>query len=217
MAMSLDGKITTRRREKIALGTEHDRRLMDELRSKADAVIVGAGTVKYDGFPILVRYEDLKTQRLARGRPQHPVNVTLSRELAIPITRPFFTNVETEKIVFTTKAAPADRVKRFSKLAEVFVLPKRSLSPSDVLEVLYQRKIRRVLLEGGGEVHFAFAKEDVVDDLYITLTPRLVGGAAAPTILDGKGFLAADHPRLRLVSSKRIGDELFLKYRVIHG
>lgn len=216
MAMSLDGKITTFRRERIALGTEHDRRLMDELRSSADAVIVGAGTIRYDGFPILLRYKDLEAMRTARGRPPHPINVALSRELDFPSTRPFFTHSGTEKIIFTTRAAPVTRVKRFSKLAEVVVLPKRTLSPGDVLRDLHQRKIKKVILEGGGEVHFAFAREGVVDDVYITLTPRLVGGATAPTVLDGKGFLASDHPQLRLVSTKRIGDELFLKYRVIH-
>jgi 2,5-diamino-6-(ribosylamino)-4(3H)-pyrimidinone 5'-phosphate reductase len=215
MAMSLDGKITTYRRERIAMGTEHDRRLMDELRSNVDAVIVGAGTVKYDGYPVLLRYKDLEAKRTARGRPPHPINVALSRELAIPSTRPFFTHAGTQKIIFTTRAAPVTRVKRFSKLAEVIVLPKRTLLPSDVLNNLHQRKVESVLLEGGGEVHFAFAKEGVVDDVYITITPRLVGGATAPTVLDGKGFLASNHPHLRLVSMKRIGDELFLKYRVI--
>jgi riboflavin-specific deaminase-like protein len=215
MAMSLDGKITTYRREAISLGTDHDRRLMDELRSDTDAVIIGAGTVKLDGHPILMRYEDLKSKRIENGLPPHPINITLSRSLGIPTTRPFFHHEETEKIVFTTRAAPAARIKKFSKLAEVVVLPGRSPSPTDVLDHLGERKIKRVLLEGGGEMHFAFAKEGVVDDIYITITPRLLGGTNAPTVLDGKGFPAAQHPLLRLVSTRRIGDELFLKYRVV--
>jgi riboflavin-specific deaminase-like protein len=215
MAMSLDGKITTHRREDISLGTKHDRRLMDELRADADAVIVGSGTVKHDGFPILMRYEDLEARRVSRGRSPHPINVTMSRTLSLPVNRPFFQHPETDKIVFTTQNAPASRVKRFSRFAEVLVLPRRTISPRAVLENLQQRSINRVLLEGGGEVHFAFAKEGVIDEVYITLTPRLIGGAAAPTILDGKGFLAADHLNLRLLSTKRIGDELFLKYSVV--
>ncbi len=215
MAMSLDGKITTYRREDIVLGSKHDRRLMDVLRAEAGAVIVGAGTVKHDGHPILMRHKDLLEKRISHGLAHHPINVVLSRKLDVPLTRPIFRHAGTEKIIFTTRAAPPERVKRFSKLVEVVVLPKRTLSPSDVLENLRQRRIKKVLLEGGGEVHFAFLEEGVVDDIYVTLTPRLIGGAAAPTILDGRGFLASNHLRLRLISSKRLGDELFLKYRVV--
>jgi riboflavin-specific deaminase-like protein len=215
MAMSLDGKITTYRREEISLGTEHDRRFMDELRAEADAVIVGSGTVKHDGYPILMRYKDLESKRIESGLPPHPINITLSRSLRIPSTRPFFRHADTEKIIFTTRAAPAARIKRFSKLAEVVVLPGRSLSPSAVLAQLQERKMKRVLMEGGGELHFAFVKEGVVDDIYITLTPRLIGGTESPTVLDGKGFLAARHLRLELVSTRRVGDELFLKYSFV--
>jgi 2,5-diamino-6-(ribosylamino)-4(3H)-pyrimidinone 5'-phosphate reductase len=216
MAMSLDGKISTYRREDIVMGSEHDRRLMDVLRSKTDAVIIGAGTLRCDGLPILTRFEDLKAKRLRRGLSPHPINVVLSRELRLPVSKPFFTRTDTEKIVFTTRSAPAGRVKRFRRTAEVIVLPGRKLSPRDVLSVLRDRDIKSVLLEGGGEIHFAFAKEGVVDEIYITLTPKLFGGTTAPSVMDGKGFSAADHPALRLVSSKRIGDELYLRYRVIH-
>jgi 2,5-diamino-6-(ribosylamino)-4(3H)-pyrimidinone 5'-phosphate reductase len=215
MAMSLDGKITTYRREIMALGTEHDRRLMDELRAEADAVIVGAGTVKHDGHPILMRYADLEEKRVQSGRPAHPANVTMSRTLDLPSTRPFFRHPDPDKIVFTTKSAPPSRVARLSRLADVVVLPGRTISPGAVLENLYRRNFRRVLLEGGGEVHFAFAKEGVIDDVYVTITPRLIGGSSAPTLLDGRGFLAADHIELRLLSSRRIGDELYVKYRVV--
>jgi riboflavin-specific deaminase-like protein len=215
MAMSLDGKINTYRREAFALGSENDRRLMDVLRAGAEAVIVGAGTVRHDGHPILLRYDDLIEKRRERGFPPHPVNVVLSRKLDMPSTRPFFHDARTRKIIFTTMSAPAARVKRFSKLAEVVVLPKRTLSPSDVLDDLGRRRFKKVLVEGGGEVHFAFARENVVDEIYATVTPRLIGGASSPTLLDGRGFSAADHLRLRLVSLKRSGDELFLRYRVI--
>ena len=217
MAMSLDGKISSFRREHLTLGTEHDRRLMDELRSRVDAVIVGSGTVKWDGFPILVRYKDLVEKRAARGLAPHPVNITMSTGLDFPTTRDFFQHADTQKIVFTTDAAPEKRVKLFSRYAEVVVLPGKKLSPSRILQHLQKRKFKKVLLEGGGEMHFAFARQNMVDDIYITVTPRLIGGATAPTIMDGKGFLAADQIGLRLVSTRRVGDELFLKYTVIHG
>jgi 5-amino-6-(5-phosphoribosylamino)uracil reductase len=62
-------------------------------------------------------------------------------------------------------------------------------------------------------VHFAFVKAGLVDEWYVTVTPRLIGGVGAPSFLDGEGFLARDHPRLELVSQRRVGDEVFLHYR----
>jgi 2,5-diamino-6-(ribosylamino)-4(3H)-pyrimidinone 5'-phosphate reductase len=215
MAVSVDGRITTRAREHFALGSENDRRLMDELRTRADAVIVGAGTVRHDGWPMVVRYPDLRARRTRRRRPPHPVNVVLSRALDLPIGSRFFRSPDTERIVFTTRQAPAARVKRFQSVADVVVLPGRTLSPARIVEHLHARGLRNLLLEGGGEIHYAFAKAGLVDRLYVTITPRLIGGTDAPSLLDGRGFLRSDHLRLHLESLRRKGDEVFLRYRVL--
>ena len=212
MAISVDGRINSRRRERFALGSEHDRRLMDVLRERADAVIIGAGTVRHDGHPMRIRYADLRARRVAAKQPPHPVNVVLSGDLDLPL-RPFFAGTEMSRIVFTTRRAPAARVRRFAKVAEVVVLPGKTTSPTAVVAALRARGLRRLILEGGGEVHFAFAKAGLVDEWYVTLTPRLIGGKTAPSFLDGAGFLKRDHLELRLVSQRRIGDELFLRYK----
>ncbi len=215
MAVSVDGRINTRAREHFALGSEHDRRLMDELRARADAVIVGAGTVRHDGHPVVIRYADLRERRVSRGRPPHPVNVVLSRALDLPVRSTFFQSEQTERILFTTRQAPASRVGRFSRLADVVVLPGRTLRPATIVSSLRARGLRNILLEGGGEIHFAFAKAGLVDRLYVTVTPRLIGGAGAPSLLDGRGFLKRDHLRLELESMRKKGDEVFLRYRVL--
>jgi len=216
MATSLDGRITTRTRERFPLGSEHDRRLMDELRVRADAVIVGAGTVRHDGFPMLIRYADLRARRTKLGLPPHPVNVVLSRALDLPIRSRFFADPDTRRILVTTRSAPSARVKRFQQVAEVLVLPGRTLNAARVVEALHKRGLKHLLLEGGGETHFSFAKAGLVDELYVTLTPRLIGGTKAPSLLDGEGFLKNSHLQLKLVSHKQVGDELFLRYRVRH-
>jgi 5-amino-6-(5-phosphoribosylamino)uracil reductase len=213
MATSLDGRISTRTREHFALGTRHDRRLMDVLRSKSDAVIVGAGTVRHDGFPILVRDREVRRRRTGRGLPPHPVNVILSSGLDLPTNRKIFQRPDTDKLVFTTSLAPAARVRRIGRIAEVVVLRGKMVRPAAVLRELAARGMREVLVEGGGELHFAFAREHLVDDIYVTITPRLIGGDA-PSLLDGRGFLKKNHLELALVSQRRVGDELFLHYRV---
>ena len=167
MAMSLDGRISTRKHERITLGSRHDRRLMDVLRAESDAVIVGAGTLRHDGFPILVRSDDVRSRRVAKGRPPHPVNVIMSRSLVLPTNRPFFQRTDTERLVYTTQLASATRVRRLQRLAEVVMLRRKTLSPTVVLADLYDRGARKVLLEGGGEIHYAFLADGAVDDIYI--------------------------------------------------
>jgi 5-amino-6-(5-phosphoribosylamino)uracil reductase len=212
MAISVDGRINTRTRERFSLGSEHDRRLMDVLRERSDAVIIGAGTVRHDGHPMLLRYDDLRAHRVARGRTPHPANVVMSGDLDLPM-RPFFATDGTKRIVFTTRRASAARIKRFERVAEVVVLPGKEPAPGRVVGALRERGLKRLIVEGGGEVHFAFAKAGLVDEWYVTVTPRLIGGKSAPSFLDGAGFLKRDHIQLRLVSERRIGDELFLHYK----
>jgi 2,5-diamino-6-(ribosylamino)-4(3H)-pyrimidinone 5'-phosphate reductase len=213
-ATSVDGRITTRTREHVSLAGENDRRLMDELRVNADAVIVGAGTVRHDGRPMILRYKDLQTQRASRRLPTHPVNVVLTRTLDLPLRSRFFAAQDVHRIIFTTARAPKTRVQRFSGVAEVVVLPGSDIDPKRVMSELRRRGLKRVLLEGGGEVHFSFAQAGLVGDLFVTVTPRLIGGKEAPSLLDGEGFLWKDHIGLKLVSSRRKGEEVFLHYRV---
>jgi len=213
-AISVDGRITTREREHVSLGSENDRRLMDELRVHADAVIVGAGTVRHDGRPMLIRYKDLQTKRTTRRLPAHPVNVVLTRTLDLPLRSRFFASRDVRRIIFTSSRAPKTRMQAFSRVAEVVVLRGSEVDPHRVMEELRKRGLKRVLLEGGGEIHFSFAQAGLVGNLYVTVTPRLIGGKEAPSLLDGEGFLWRDHIRLKLVSSQRVGEEIFLHYRV---
>ena len=213
MAMSADGKISSHRRESFPLGSSEDRRLMDVLRGRADAVIIGANTVRLDGYAIRVRNADLRDRR-ARRRTRHPLNVVLTSALDLPLDAQFFTHPRTERMVITTRQAPQARVTRAKALGEVLVLPRKRIDPRLVVDALAERGHTRLLLEGGGALNYSFFEKELVDEVFITVTPRILGGSEAPTVVDGKGFLAADHPSLSLVSCRRRGDEVFLRYRV---
>lgn len=215
MAMSADGKISTHRRETFSLGSPEDRHLMDVLRARADAVIIGAGTLKVDGWAIRVRDREVRKRRASRGRPPHPLNVVLTTALDLPAKTQFLADPRTEKLIITTRSAPPARIARFGKSAGIHVLPHKRIRARAALDVLAARGVRRVLLEGGGELNFSFFAANLVDEIYITVTPRILGGADAPTVVDGKGFLESAHPRLELASCRRRGNEVFLRYRVI--
>lgn len=210
VAVSADGKITTRRRESFPLGSREDRRLMDVLRSRADAVVVGANTVRKDGWAIRVREAALR-----RARRPHPLNVVLTSRLDLPQRRQFFTHPDTEKLIITTRAAPEVRVRRFERVAEVVVLAGTRIRPVAAVALLAKRGMKRILLEGGGELNYSFFRDKVIDEVYLTITPRILGGSDAPSAVDGAGFLRQSQVGLELLSSRRRGDEVFLRYRVI--
>jgi 2,5-diamino-6-(ribosylamino)-4(3H)-pyrimidinone 5'-phosphate reductase len=215
MAMSADGKVSTHRRETFSLGSPWDRYLMDILRAKADAVVIGARTLSLDGWAIRVRNGAVRDRRIRQSRTPHPLNVVVSTGLHIPARAEFFSCPDTEKLVITTRRAPKTRVVRFRRIAEVVVLPAKRIRPRDVLEVLADRGVRRILVEGGGTLNFSFLRDCLVDEVFLTVTPVIVGGDTAPTPVDGRGFLKDSLVRLKLVSSRRRGDEVFLKYRVV--
>jgi riboflavin biosynthesis pyrimidine reductase len=101
----------------------------------------------------------------------------------------------------------ADEVKICGETAIDFAL---------ALEWLHDRwNVKRLLCEGGGEVNAGLFREKLVDEVYMTLAPLIFGGRGAPTVVDGEGIADVDEAtRLRLRSCQRVGNELFLIYRV---
>lgn len=215
MAMSADGKITTYRRESFQMGSREDRRMMNVLRARCDAVVIGTGTLRVDGFPLIVRDPALVKNRLARKKPPHPINAIMSSSLEFPLTKKLFHCSDTKKIVFTIRSAPRKKIERIERYAEVVTLPGMVVSPKRVVDRLAQKGCTRILVEGGGAINYSFLKAGLVDELYVTLVPAIIGGATAPTVVDGRGFLTNTRLQLELLSSKKIENELFLRYRIV--
>jgi 2,5-diamino-6-(ribosylamino)-4(3H)-pyrimidinone 5'-phosphate reductase len=73
--------------------------------------------------------------------------------------------------------------------------------------------VKRLLVEGGGGLMWDFVKPNLIDELYVTLTPRILGGRDAPTLVDGAGFNPREVVNLKLKQCRRVGDELYLVYK----
>ena len=219
MASSLDGKITTRKREVFSLGSAEDRALMNELRAGADAVLIGAGTLLDEDPPLLVSDPILQARRVRERGAPHPLNVLVSASVDLdPAASRFFNCPSTERLVFTTQAAPCERMRAATKHADVCVVPQGSRGRVDleaVLAELSRRGIERLLLEGGGTLNFSMLKAGFIDEICLTLCPFIIGGRSAPTTFEGTGFLRASIRHLEL-STSRIGEagEVFLRYWV---
>lgn len=216
MAMTADGKITSARREYPKFTSPLDRKTMDRLRAEADAIVVGAGTLRADDPPLHVRDAEMLAYRESLGKPPGLLNVVVSASLSVdPYARFFSDERASGRIVATVEEAPADRVAALVGKAEVWTLGAGSVDLPEMLRRLRARGVERLLLEGGGEMNWAFVRDDLVDELFITVAPALLGGRDAPTLCEGAGLAMADQRRLRLLSTEVAGDEIYTRWAVV--
>jgi 2,5-diamino-6-(ribosylamino)-4(3H)-pyrimidinone 5'-phosphate reductase len=216
MAMTVDGKITSAAREYPRLTSRYDRDQMDRLRAGVDAVLVGASTLRADRPLLHVRSPEIAAERAQRGKPGGLLKIAVSRSLDIPADHPFFDDPDGGGLLLATVLeAPVERSRALEGRAEIWRLGSSQVDLHELLARLADRGIERLLVEGGGEMNWAFAEADLVDELHVTLAPSLLGGRDAPTILDGGGFAMPKRLRLRLEQVHREDDELYLRYAVL--
>jgi riboflavin biosynthesis pyrimidine reductase len=206
MVATVDGRAAVQGRS-VALGHPADRALLRELRTAADAILVGSGTLAAERYASLLDAEQ-RERRVAAGRPPHPLVVTLSRALALPDGVPLFDEPGVPVVVFTVAgAAVADPVVG-ADLEVVRLAPGTPLLAAALAE-LGARGIRGVLCEGGPTLLRLLVLDGGLDDLLLTVSPLLAAGGA-PTILDGAPL--ADPARLTLRDVHRADDHVFLHY-----
>ena len=205
VAMSLDGKIATRDRDDTTFSSRADRRFLNEKRAQSDALVVGAGTVRAGDPPMRV-----SPRALLKGRPE-PLRAVVSRLcLLSPDLKVFGAGPKT--LVFTCEDASPGARKAIAGVADVRVSSGSVVRAAEVLGALGKLGAKRVLVEGGGELIWAFLEEDLLDEIHVTLCPVAIGGQTAPTPVGGAGFDAASLKRAKMIDERRVGDELFLHY-----
>ena len=219
MASSLDGKITTFEKEKVRFGSDEDRESMENLRSKVDAILIGKDTLLADDPPLILRIPKFIEQRRELKNNAQPFNIVVSSTLDIPIEdSDFFREKSTPKIVFTTEAADQDKIDRLQPYTQVIIIPTNADGQVDLtsmVEKMADLGIDHLLLEGGGTLNFAMLNAGIIDEIYLTLCPFIIGGYSAPTTFDGKGF-PKEFVRKLSLEEHRVGQlgEMFLKYSV---
>lgn len=203
MVSTVDGRAAVNG-SAVGVGSSTDHRLMMELRAEADVVLHGAGTVRAD--PLSARVpRDLVQRRVALGLPPQPVGAIVTRTGRVPAQHPYY---ESATIVYVTTDNP---VTVEAPRVEVC----RVDSVEDVLADLARRGVRRVLCEGGPTLNSALFAAQLIDEIYMTLAPKLAGGHDPLTIV--KGPRIDPMLRLDLRSLVEQSGELFLKYAVDYG
>jgi riboflavin-specific deaminase-like protein len=221
LAISLDGRISTADRALHGFGGAEDRDLMEELRSRADAVMIGAATVRDENPRLRVCSPQWLEARWLAGRSRQPRAIVVSRSLDFPWhERELFQNSEIRPLVITHPEHPDSVLCDLRTVADLILVPTtdQGVDLPLAMEELSGLGIDQLLLEGGGELNFAMLSAGLVDEFHLTLCPLVFGGRTAPGAFSGTGF-AAGHQALLALASLREGedDRLFLRYRCLNA
>ena len=184
----------------VGIGSVADKHLMRELRAEADVVLHGAGTVRADPLSARVTPEFIPG-RVARGMSEQPLGAIVTRSGQLPLEHPYYDSA-------TVIYACGDHAVAVRKPT---VEVRHVGSVQDVVADLARRGACRILCEGGPTLNDALFQAGLVDEIFLTIAPKIVGGLDPLTIVKGDA-LGVIH--LELASLVNLEGELFLKYRV---
>jgi riboflavin-specific deaminase-like protein len=216
MAMTADGKIATANRAVSSFGSTHDHKHLLELRATADAVLAGARTVDSAAINLGPGPARFRRLRLNNGLKEHNLRVVVSGNGSLNPAAEIFQHRFSPILVLTTGRASKARLRQLRALAdEVKVCGRQEINFREAFCWLRGKwGVKRLLCEGGGGLNDALFRAGLVDELHLTICPKIFGGRNAPAIADGRGFrrLAETLP-LQIKSFKRIGNEVFAVFR----
>jgi 5-amino-6-(5-phosphoribosylamino)uracil reductase len=214
-AMSVDGYLDDATHQRLILSSDADLDRVDEVRANADAILVGATTIRRDNPWLRVRSAARREARLARGELADPVRVTITRSGNLdPAARFFARSAPSETVlVYVPDSAAGEAAARLQGAASVLEAGD-PLSLPLVLADLAGRGVRRLLVEGGGTVHTQFLQAGLADELHLVVAPVFVGDPTAPRLV-GPGQYPHDAThRMHLESTQQLGDVALLRYRL---
>jgi 5-amino-6-(5-phosphoribosylamino)uracil reductase len=213
-ATSVDGCLDDATDTRLILSNDADLDRVDEVRAGSDAIMVGAGTIRRDNPALLVRSQQRRSGRLARGLPASPARVTLTGTGEIDPAARFFTTGDGARLVYAPAAAAGRVSKRLDGAAAEVIGAGDPLDLNAVLADLAARGVRRLMVEGGGTVHAQFLSAGLADELHLVIAPIFVLDPAAPRIIGdaAAGGLGAAHHRMHLAEVRPIGDVVLLRY-----
>lgn len=203
-AMSLDGKLASRRREQLVISGPEDFERVAALRRSCDGILVGRGTVVADD-PQLTDPDD-----------NNPESGGLTRIVADSCARtPVDAQVldgTAETIILVSEAAPQDRISDLETTATVLTVGKETVDIDRAFHALEERGVSKLLVEGGGELLYSVIATGLVDSIMVFIAPFVIGGRDAPTLVDGDGFIE-EFPEFTLVDSERLDAGICLEYQ----
>jgi len=205
-AMSVDGKIATRTGNS-ELSSRKDLVRVHKLRASVDAILIGKHTQMIDDPSLTVKY--------VKGK--NPTRIILDSVGSIESTSQIIKTCKTvPTIIAVSKKITQKNIVRLEKEGlEVIKCGQNKIDLKKLLHILRKKNIKKLLVEGGGTTNWSFIKDGLVDEMIITITPYVLGGSSAISLVHGEGFgKIAQAPLLKLKKINRMKNELVLHYTV---
>jgi len=194
MVSTVDGKIITGERDENVsdLGSNYDHFIMHRLENKADGVLVGAGSLRASG---------------SKWNPKTEFRVVVTESGRLDFESEFLKNGT--PVVLTTESCAFP----FPDSVRVIRLPGNRINWSVAMERLFDLGIKKLNVLGGSVVNSQLFRAEVIDEIFLTIAPKIKLGEGVPTIADGEPLLRSEVKHFNLIEHHRIGSELFLRYR----
>jgi 5-amino-6-(5-phosphoribosylamino)uracil reductase len=210
MAMSADGKLADYTRSAGRFGTKPDQDHLEVQVAAADAVLFGAGTLRAYGTTMSVQDPQLQADRAQRGQPAQPIQIVCSASGDLDPKCHYFSQPIPRWLLTTNAGAKDWATPQFDRVWAVGA----TIDWAIVMAGLSEAGISKLALLGGGKIVGSFLEAGLIDELWLTICPLMLGGATAPTPVQTAGWLEAAAPRLALLETAIVDDEIFLHYRV---
>jgi 2,5-diamino-6-(ribosylamino)-4(3H)-pyrimidinone 5'-phosphate reductase len=215
VAMSADGKLSTRERRQVKISGKEDFSRVDLLKAGSDAIMVGIGTVLADDPSLTIKSPALKEKRKERGVEENPVRVVVDSRLRCPGDASVLHKGEGRRIIACTNRADQKKALELGAYATIIRSGGDRVNLEEVLSKLYDLGIRKLMVEGGGTLIWALFEADLVDELTCFVGNMIIGGETAPTLADGEGFFQEDRfVPLDLESADRVDEGVLLTWKV---
>ena len=215
IAMSADGKISTRERRQVRISGAQDFQRVDRLKAGCDAIMVGIGTVLADDPSLTVKSEECLNYRRKQGWEDHPLRVVVDSSGSTPPNASFLHKGEGKRVVAVSRRADAKKIAVLEKKATILVAGKDEVDLGILMDELGNRGVCRLMVEGGGTLIAGLMKSGLVNEIFTFIGNIIIGGKDAPTITDGEGFVKeSEFARLTLLEASRIDNGILLHWNV---
>ena len=215
VAVSADGKLSTRERRQVKISGADDFDRVDELKAGCDAIMVGIGTVLADDPSLTVKSDARIDARVRNGKPEHPVRIVVDSKGRTPPDAMILHKGPGLRIIAVSDLATDGDIAVLKQYAKVIHAGEDTVDLSILLEKLHGLGISRLMVEGGGTLIWGLLSAGLVDELLVFVGNIIIGGKDAPTLADGAGFISeSDFISLKLENVLTIEEGVLFHWKV---
>ncbi|MEI9893944.1 MAG: dihydrofolate reductase family protein [Chthoniobacter sp.] len=214
-AMTWDGRISTRNGTPANFSSPRDKRRLVEIRAECDAILASARTIAADNMTMGLPDPALRATRMDRHQSAYPLRVLLTNSGRIDPALRLFEKTFSPIVIFSTTRMPSAVRQALTAQADLWLHDAATVNLAEMLTTLRtEYAVKRLVCEGGSQVFRALLTAGLIDELHLTLSPRIFGGHAAPTLTSIAEEYLPQSTELRLRSMEVVEGECFLRYAI---